>query len=82
MEQYILVPSSVYNKNLITQSVTKQQVPKYQRPQNPTYQIDSLKKEINKKSFFKAGHLVDKIFSCPPIKLSKSQILIMGDVET
>ena len=49
MEQFVLVSASVYNKSLITQSVTKQELPKYQPSQNPTYQVDSLQKEINKK---------------------------------
>ena len=64
MEQFVLVPVSVYNKSLITQSVTKQQLPKYQPSQNPAYQVDSLKKEKNKKLFSKADSLVDKILSC------------------
>ena len=50
MEQFVLVSASVYNESLITQSVTKQGLPKHQPPQNPTYQIDSLKK-INKSYF-------------------------------
>ena len=82
MDQFVLVPASVYNKSLITQSVTKQEVPKYQPSQNPTYQIDSLKKEINKKLFSKADSLVDKILSCPRMKLSHSQTLILDGVET
>ena len=82
MDQFVLVPASVYNKSLITQSVTKQELPKYQPSQNPTYQIDSLKKEINKKLFSKADSLVDKILSCPRIKLSNSQTLILDGVET
>ena len=58
MDPFVLVPASVYNKSLITQSVTKQELPKYQSSQNPTYQIDSLQKEINKKLFSKADSLV------------------------
>ena len=82
MEQFVLVPASVYNKSLITQSVTKQELPKYQLSPNPTYQGDSLKNEINKKLFSKADSLVDKILSCPRIKLSNSQTLILDGVET
>ena len=82
MEQFVLVPASVYNKSLITLSVTKQKLPNYQLLQNPTYQVDSLKKEINKKFFSKADSLVDKILSCPRIKLSNSQSLILDGVET
>ena len=72
----------MYNKSLITQSVKKQELPKYQLSQNPTYQIDSLEKEINKKLFPKADTLVDKILCCPRIKLSTSHTLILDGVET
>ena len=82
MNQFVLVPASVYNKILITQSVAKQELPKYQPSQNPTYQIDSIKKEINKKLFSKADSSEDKILSCPCIKLSKSQTFILDGVET
>ena len=82
MEQFLLVPASLYNKCLISQSVTKQQLPKHQQSQNPTYQVDSLKKEINKKLFSNADSLVDKILSCPHIKLSYSQSLNLDGVET
>ena len=82
MDQFVLVPVSVYNKSLVTQSVTKQELPNYQPSQNPTYQTDSLKKEMNKKLFSKADSLVDKILSCPRIKLSNSQTLILDGVET
>ena len=74
MEQFVLVPASVYNKSLITQSVTKQELPKYQPSQNPTYQVDSFKKGINKKLFSKAGSLEDKNSSCPRIHVLSSQI--------
>ena len=82
MDQFVTVPASVYIKSLITQSVTKQKLPKYQPSQNSTYQIDSLKKEINKKLFSKADSLVDKVLSSPRIKLSNSQTLTLDCVET
>ena len=82
MEQFVLVPASVYNKSLITQSVTKQELPKYQPSQNPTYQVDTLTKEINKKSFSTADSSLDKILSCPRIKLSNPQTLILDGLET
>ena len=82
MDQFVLVPASVYNKSLITQSVTKQELPKSQPSQNPTYQIDSLKKKINKKLFSKADSLRDKTLSSPRIKLSNSQTLALVGVET
>ena len=73
MEQFVLVPVSLYcnNKSLDTQAVTKQELPKYQVEQNPTYQIDSIKKEINKNLFAKADSLVDKI---QPLKFADFNI--------
>ena len=81
MELFFLNPASVYNKSLIAQSVTKQVLPNYQPSQNSRYQTDSLKKEIIK-IFFEADSLVDKILSCPRIKLSISQTSILDDFET
>ena len=80
MEQFLLVPASVYNKS--AQSVTKQELPKYKAEQPPMYQIASLKKEINKKIFSKANPLTDKILSCSRIKLSNSQKIILDGVDT
>ena len=82
MEQFVLVPPSVYNKSVTTQSVTKQELPKYKVEQPTTYQIDSLKRDINKKLFGKAATLVDKILSCSRIKLSNSQTIILDGVDT
>ena len=82
MNQFVLVPASVYNKSFLAQSVTKQELLKYQPSQNPTYQTDSPKKEINKKLFSKADSLVDKNLSCPRFKLSISQTLNLDGVET
>ena len=78
MEQFVLVPASVYNKS--AQSVTKQELPKYKAEQPPTYQIDSL--NLNKKLFGKADTLIDKILSCSRIKLSNSQTKILDVVDT
>ena len=64
------------------QLVTKQELPKYQPSQNLTYQIDSLKEEINKNLFSKADTLVDKLLSCPRIKLPNSQTFFLDVVET
>ena len=74
MEQFVLVPASVYNKSVTTQSVTKQKLPKYKAEQPPMYQIDSLKRDINKKLC--TDNLIDKILSCSRIKLSNSQTII------
>ena len=82
MEQFVLVPASVYNKSVTTQSVTKQELPKYKAEKPPTYQIVSLKRDINKKLFGKADTLIDKILSCSRIKLSNSQTIILDGVDT
>ena len=82
MEQFVLVPVSVYGKSVTTQSVTKQDFPKYKAEQSPTYQIHSLKRDINKKLFGKADPLIDKISSCSRIKLSNSQTIILDGVDT
>ena len=82
MEQFVLVPASVYNKSVTTQSVTKQELPKYKAEQPPTYQNDSLKRDINKKRFGKADTLIDKILSCSRIQLSNSQTISLDGVDT
>ena len=82
MEQFVLVPASVYNKSLTTQSVTKQELPNYKTEQPPWYQIDSLKRDINKKMFGRADSLIDKILSCSRIKLSNSQTIFLDGADT
>ena len=80
MEQFVLVPASVYNKSVTTQSVTTQELPKYKAEQPPTYQVDSL--NINKKLFGKADTLTDKILSCSRNKLLNSQTTVLDGVDT
>ena len=82
MEQFVLVPASVYNNSVTMQSVTKQELPKYKAKHPPTYEIDSLKRDITKKLFGKADSLIDKIISCSRIKLSNSQTIILDGVDT
>ena len=82
MEQIVLVPASVYKKSVTTQSVTKRELPNYKTEQPPTYQIDSLKRDINKKLFGKTDTLIDKTLSCSRIKLSNSQTIILDGVDT
>ena len=80
MEQFVLVPASVYNKSVTTQTVTKQELPNYKTEQPPTYQIDSL--NLNKTLFGEADPLIDKILSCSRIKLSNSQTKHLDGVVT
>ena len=82
MEQFVLVPASVYNKSVTTQSFTRQELPKYKAEEPPTYQIDSLKRDNNKKLFGKADTLIDDALSCSGIKLSISQTIILDGVDT
>ena len=82
MEQCVLVPSSVSNKSVTMQSFTEQNLPKSKAEQPQTYQIDSLKRDSNKKLFGKADTLTDKILSCSLIKLSNSQTILLGGVDT
>ena len=79
MEQFVLVPASVYNKSVTTQSLTKQELPKYKAEQPPTYRIGFL--NVNKKLFGKADPLIGKNLSCSRIKLSNSQTIILDGVE-
>ena len=53
MEQFVLVPLSVYNSSNSPTIVTKQELPKYKPEQTPTYHKDTLKKEINQTAFQK-----------------------------
>ena len=80
MEHFVLVPASVYNKSVTTQSVRNQELPNHKAEQPPTYQIDSL--NLNKKLFGKADPLIDKILSCSRIKFSKSQTIFLDVVDT
>ena len=74
--------TQTFVQKLITQSIKKQELLKYQPSQNPMYPIRSLKNEINNNFLFEAGSVLDKILSCPRIKLSNSQTLILDGVET
>ena len=78
MEQFVLVRASVYNKIVTTQTVTKQELPMYKAEQPPTYQIDSLKRDISKKHFGKADSPIDKTLSCSRTKFSNSQKSFFG----
>ena len=83
MEHSLLVPVSEYNnKKLLTQIITKRELPKYQAEQSPNYISDSLEKELNKKLFAIADSLVDNVLSCPRTKFSDSQIRLLDSVES
>ena len=82
MEQFVFFPASVYNtKSLNNQAVWKQELPKCQAEQNPTYQFDSLKMEINKKLSGKADSNWQN-YSGSRIKLWNLQTLNMDVMKT
>ena len=82
MEQFVLVPLSVYNSCNSPTIVTKQELPKYKSEQNPTYHKDTLKMEINQQLSTSASLLVNKILETARIKLSNSNTLILDGIET
>ena len=83
MEQFVLVPASLLNKLNTTKSTTlKVDLPNYQPQQTPTSQVDSLKKDINKKLFSKPDSLVDKLLASPRIKLSLSNTIVLVGTDT
>ena len=83
MEQFVLVPASLLNKLSTTKSTTlKAYLPKYHSKQIPRSQVDSLKKDINKKLFAKADSLVDKILASPRVKLSLSKTIVLDGTDT
>ena len=82
MEQIVPVPISVYNSNKKPTVVTKKELTTYQSEEKPTYQIESVKNEINKNLFAKVDSLVDKVLSSTRRKLSTSNFLILDGRDT
>ena len=82
MEQFVLVPLSVYNSSNNPTIVTKEKLPKYKPEQTPTYHKDTLKKEINQQHSTSASPPVNKLLESPLIKLSNSNALILDGIET
>ena len=70
MEQFGLVPLSVYNSSNNPTIVTKQELPNYKPEQTHTYHKDTLKKEINQQLSTSASPLVNKILESSRIKQS------------
>ena len=82
MEQFVIVPLSVYNSSNSPTTVTIQELPKYKPEQTPTYHKDTLKKETNQQLSTSASPLVNKILESPRIKLSISNTSILDGIET
>ena len=81
MEQFVLVPLSVYNSSNSPTIVTKQELPKYKPEQTPTYHKDTIKKEINQQLSTGPSPLVNKTLESPRIELSNSNTLILDGIE-
>ena len=81
MDEFVLVPLSIYNSSNISTSLTKQELPNYKPEQTPTYHKDTLKKEINQQLSTSAYPLVNKSLESPRIKISKSNTLILDETE-
>ena len=82
MEQFVLLPLSVYNSSSCPTTVTKQELPKYKPEQTPKYHKDTLKKEIKQQLSISASPLVNKILESSRIKLTNSNALILDGIET
>ena len=82
MEQFVLVPLSVYNSSNNPTIVTKPEPPKYKPEQNPTYQKNTIKKEINQHLTTSATPPLNKVLESPHIKLWNSNTLILDGTES
>ena len=82
MEQFVLIPLSVYNSSNNPSFVRKQILPRYKPEQTPTYHKDTLKKEINQQLSISTSPPTNKILESPSIKLSNSNTLILDGMAT
>ena len=82
IEQFFLLPLSVYNSSNNPIIVTKQELSNYKPDQTPTYHKDTLIKEINQQLRTSASPLANKISDSLRIKLSNSNTLFLDGRET
>ena len=82
MDQFVLVPLSVYNIGNNPTIITKQELLKYKPEQKTMYQRDTIKKEINQHLTTSATLLLNKVLESIRIKLSNSNTLILHGIET
>ena len=81
IEQFALVPLSVYNSSNNPTIITKQQLPRNKPEKTLTYHKDTLKKEINQQLSTSASPPVNKFLESARIKVSNSNILILDGIE-
>ena len=72
----------MYIESLTTQSITKQDVAKYQAQQNPSHQVDQFWKQKTRGFLRKGDSLKNKVWPCPRIKNSTSQSIILVEIES
>ena len=82
MEQFVLVPFSIYNSKIITTVVTKTELLTYQNENTLGHQVVPLKNDINQKFFAKVDSLVEKLLSSLRIKLSSPKFLLLYGRDT
>ena len=82
LEQFVLVPLSVYKSSNNSTIVTKSELPKYKSDQTSTYHRDTLKKENNQQLSTSAYRLLNKTLESPRVKLSNSNTLIVHGIQT
>ena len=82
MEQFAILPFSVYNSCNNPTNATKQELPKYKPEQTLRFFKDTLKEEINQQLRTSASPLSNKILQSPRIKLSNSYTLVLDGTET
>ena len=82
MEQFVLVPFSIYNSKIITTVVRKTELLTYQNENTLGHQVVPLKSDINQKFFAKVDSLVEKLLSSLRIKLSSPKFLLLDGRDT
>ena len=82
MEQFVLVPVSAYNSKTRPSTIVTNTETYVSGWKTPEYQVDSLRKDINKKSFGEAALMVDKLLSSPRIKLSIFNFILLDGKDT
>ena len=82
MEQFDLVPLSVYNSSTNPSIVTKEEPHKFKPDQNPTYHKGTTRKKITQQLTRTATSVLNKILESPRVKLSNLKTLILDGIET
>ena len=82
MVPFVLVPLCAYNSSNNPTIFTKQELPKYETEQTPTYHKDTLTKKIHQQLSTSASPLINKILESPRITLSNCNTLTLDGIAT